>query len=161
TSGGPIGPLPSPAGGGGEPALTTLTDGDLAVIFEYNGASAKAEGGMFDTSGSPTGTFVAGTAPNPGDLVFGQQIAPLSTGGAIAVWQEIPEAGIFAQRLDAHGTLVGSQIPVTGLAVENAAVAPLASGAFVVAWDDGASVDAQRFAADGSPVGGPFKINTN
>ena len=161
TSGGPIGPLPSPSGGGGEPALTTLTDGDLAVIFEYNSTSGAAEGGTFDTSGNPTGSFVAGTAPNPGDLVFGQQIAPLSTGGAVAVWQEIPESGIFAQRLDTHGTLVGSQIPVTTLAVENAVVTPLANGAFVVAWDDGSSVQAERFAADGSPVGGPFQVNTN
>jgi hypothetical protein len=152
-------------GAGGEPDLTTLTDGDFAVIFEYNNVANQgmAQGEVFSASGTPdpVGVFTAGSTPTSGDVVFRQQIAGLTTGGLVAVWEDAGQPGIFAQRLDAHGNLVGSQITVTTLSQERAVVAPLANGAFVVVWDQVFGVEARLFDANGNPVGSQFQVNTN
>lgn len=151
-----------PPGGGGSPALETLTNGNLAAIYEFNfvGSPGQAHGDIYDPSGNLVQDFVAGSTPTSTDRVFQQDIAALTTGGLVAVWEDIIQPGIFAQRLDAQGNLVGSQITVTGLAVEGAMVAPLAHGAFVVVWDQVSAVEARLFDANGNPVGGQFQVNT-
>jgi hypothetical protein len=79
-------------------------------------------------------------------------------------------ADIYAQRYAADGATVGGEFRVNGTTAGSqnaAAVAGLADGGFVVSWigtdqPGGASTDihAQRYAADGAPLGGEFRVNT-
>jgi hypothetical protein len=92
-------------------------------------------------------------------------------GDFVVAWQDQDAAesiGIFAQRYDESGASVGAQIPVSVVSGNqgSAAVAMDADGDFVVAWDGPEAADpdtgvfAQRYAADGTPSGGTFLVNT-
>lgn len=101
-------------------------------------------------------------------------VAGLSGGGHVAVWsshnQDDPgsgDYGIFAQRYDVDGQPVGPEFQVnTTFAGWQYAptVAGLSDGTFVVGWEgngvgDSSGVFAQRFAADGTPLGTEFRLN--
>ncbi|WP_299471232.1 Ig-like domain-containing protein [uncultured Roseibium sp.] len=101
-------------------------------------------------------------------------VAGLAGGGHVVVWQSsnqdnpgTNDTGIFGQRYDANGQPVGSefQVNTTFAGTQNTSSAiGMADGSFVVAWQgvgvgDGSGVFAQRFAADGTPLGSEFRIN--
>lgn len=94
-------------------------------------------------------------------------------GSFVVVWnsylQDGVYGGIFGQRYEASGTPLGSEFQVntyTESAQYTPAVAADAAGNFVVVWDsyspDGNDLDvvAQRYDADGNPVGAEFVVNT-
>ncbi len=107
-------------------------------------------------------------------------IAPLSDGGFLIVWDssyaDYPEngqdgssSGIYAQRFSEIGTPVGSEFQVNTFTDDyqsKPSVSASPDGGIVVVWNsfgqDGSSagVFAQRYAADGEPVGSEFQINT-
>ena len=77
--------------------------------------------------------------------------------------------GVYGQRYAANGTLRGTEFQVNTTTTYDQwrpSVAMAADGHFVVAWrsdaQDGSSdgVYGQRYAADGTPLGGEFQINT-
>jgi len=99
-------------------------------------------------------------------------VASAADGGFVIVWESETAGGslsdIYAQRFAADGSPLGSEFRVNTRIVgrqTNAAVAMNASGEFVVAWNSathlaaGNGVFAQRFAADGSPLGSEFRVN--
>ena len=77
--------------------------------------------------------------------------------------------GVFGQMLDRNGAAIGSRFAVNAFTAGNQglpAVARAQSGEFVIAWDseaedgDGYGVYARRYAADGTPVGSIFQVNS-
>ena len=94
-------------------------------------------------------------------------------GGYIATWQSNGQDssgyGIYGQRFDLTGSKVGAEFKVHTYTVssqERTAVGAYADGGFVAVWDsdneDGSDwgIYCQRFAADGSKIKNPFRVNT-
>lgn len=92
---------------------------------------------------------------------------------AVVAWTSYAEdgsgLGIFAQMLNAQGQPIGSRIAVNSVTLGNQtspAVARAPSGAFVIAWESeaedgsGYGIYAQRYAANGNPLGTAFRVNT-
>lgn len=125
-----------------------------------------------DPPGSPLGaefqvnTFTAGDQQLPA-------VARAPNGDFVVVWDGDGEdgslSGIYAQRYAADGTPQGAEFRVNTFTRNRQtfpAIAMDASGDFVVVWESdsqtglGLGVYAQRFAADGTPLGVEFKVNS-
>ncbi len=100
-------------------------------------------------------------------------VAVASDGSFVKVWIDTGGAdgsqyGVFGQRFDVNGNKLGGEFLVnttTGNKQDNASVAMAPDGSFIVLWDspgDGGStgIFGQRFAANGTRVGGEFLVNT-
>ncbi|MGE0093268.1 MAG: Ig-like domain-containing protein [Alphaproteobacteria bacterium] len=107
-------------------------------------------------------------------------VTALPDGGFIATWQSMAQDGsaygVFAQRYDADGNAVGRdgltsgadefQVNTTSSGNQFGPVITtvLADGSWVATWvgedSDSSGIFAQRFDANGSPVGGEFQVNT-
>jgi hypothetical protein len=101
-------------------------------------------------------------------------------GNFVVAWMSLGSGGtdtsefsIQAQRFAANGAPLGGEFQVntyTTNSQRNPRIAVSAQGDFVVAWDSwfassgtdtsGNSIQAQRFAANGAPLGGEFQVNT-
>jgi Ca2+-binding RTX toxin-like protein len=162
------------------PAVTGLKSGGWAIAWhQYDGASAsneihwKAYGptGAPVTVGSST-QFVANSyTANPQS---NSAISGLADGGWVVAWhsngQDGDYAGIYAQRYDSSGLAVGAEFHVstqTVSAQESPAIAALKDGGWLISWESVEKDDrlypefgiyAQRYSADGSPVGGEFRV---
>jgi hypothetical protein len=104
-------------------------------------------------------------------------VAMAADGSFVVVFQSDGGDGdsgaILAQRFAADGTKTGSELVVNSYTTSSQgspAVACEADGDFVVAWSsngsagtdtDSNSIQGQRFAADGTPIGSQFQINTH
>ena len=103
-------------------------------------------------------------------------VAGLTDGGYVIVWQANAHPtdsgwGIYGQRYDADGNAVGGEFHVNTTTASNQQVpqvAGLDDGSFVVVWQDNSGADGnglgvfgQRYAADGTALGGEFQINTH
>ncbi len=114
-------------------------------------------------------TFTSGTQKNP-------SVAMAPSGNFVVVWQSAQantgddvDWSIQAQRFAVDGALSGSQFQVNSYATgaqEYPAVGIDDGGEFVVVWRDRGiqawygDIQGQRFAAEGSPLGGQFQVNT-
>ena len=100
-------------------------------------------------------------------------VAVAQDGSYVQVWIDTGGAdgsqyGVYGQRYDADGNAVGSQFLVnttTALKQDDASLAMHSDGSFIVLWDGpgdgmGTGVFGQRFAADGTRIGGEFQVNT-
>lgn len=105
-------------------------------------------------------------------------VAALAEGGFVVVWQSDgsygtdPAASIQGQRYASDGSPLGGQFQVntyTASLQRSPTVAAFLSGDFVVVWhsfgsDNGdpsfSSIQGQRYASDGSPLGAQFLVNT-
>jgi hypothetical protein len=136
-------------------------------------ASVTVEG--LDLTDEPTLDFLAlfdtefqVNVSSPGKQerpVVGQSAA----GGLVVIWQgeDGDDKGIFGRIFAPDGSSVGGEFEVNTTVVgkqERPAVSVAADGSFVVVWEsddsDGDGVFGQRFAADGTPLGGEFQVNT-
>jgi hypothetical protein len=104
-------------------------------------------------------------------------VAMAADGAFVVVYQSDGGDGdsgtIFAQRFASDATKVGSEFVVNSYTTSSQgspAVACEADGDFAVVWSsngsagsdtDSNSIQGQRFAADGTPIGGQFQINTH
>ena len=97
--------------------------------------------------------------------------------GFVVTWQSYEQdgdrGGIYAQRFDDDGAKVGGEFRVNSYTPgvqQFPAIASDPSGRFVITWmsgfndgveqdGDGGGIFAQRYAADGSPSGGEFRVN--
>ncbi len=105
-------------------------------------------------------------------------VAVDAEGNAVVVWgsdgssgNDTSAASVQAQLYDGDGAPMGDEFQVNTYTTGNQhypSVARMASGEFIIVWgsdgssgDDNsiASIQGQRFAADGAPVGGEFQVN--
>ena len=101
-----------------------------------------------------------------------RQIAMDTAGNFVVVWDDDTldgsGHGVYARRFDSNGAPLGSQFQVNTHTANSQylpVVAMTPDGRFVVVWESlnqdgsGHGVYAQRYAADGSPQGGEFRVN--
>jgi len=157
------------------PTVAGLPDGGFIVIWQSIGQDGSDSGvyaQLYDPNGSRVGgefqvnTYTASSQFEPA-------VAALADGGFVISWtslgQDGSSYGVYAQRYDASGATAGGEFQVNTYTASyqfEPAVAALADGGFVVSWSshgpDGSSfgIFAQRYAADGTPIGGGFQVNT-
>jgi len=118
------------------------------------------------------GEFVVNTYSTNRQLSNRVSIAP--DGSFMVVWnsfgQDGDDFGVFGQSFDTAGNPAGSEFQVNTFTPSFQGVGTVASdanGGFLVAWHSRADQDgdlfgifAQRFGANGSPIGSEFQVNT-
>ncbi|KPG00112.1 hypothetical protein IP87_03475, partial [beta proteobacterium AAP121] len=148
----------------------SLSDGDggtsvpRAVVINI---TPEADGGSPLFGNERVNTYAPSTQDNPAS-------ARLSDGGYITVWESSGQdgwnEGVYAQRFDAQGVAVGAEFRINSNTRDSQyepAVAGLNGGGYVVTWrsngqdGSGTGVYAQRFANDGTALGGEFLVNTS
>jgi hypothetical protein len=180
----------------GEPEITALANGRFVVT--WHDASQGVGGAPGDTDGFAVKAqvFAAdGTRVSPELLVNSAtedfqgepQIAALSNGGFVVIWQDLSlgaggatgdstGAAVKAQVFQADGTRVGSELLVNSATADSQAapqITALSNGGFVVTWRDlslgvggatgdssSVAVKAQVFQVDGTRVGPELLVNT-
>jgi len=163
------------------PAAASQPDGGFVIVWQSYGSSgtdtdgASIQGQRYSPGGAPAGSqFQVNTATTYWQ--WGADIGTDAGGNFLVVWAS-PHLGvdggdfdIFGQRFLANGSAVGDEFPVNSYTIgrqERPAIAMAPGGEFVVAWqteepdtDDLGGIRAQRFAADATPVGNEFPVNT-
>ena len=131
----------------------------------------------YDGNGNKTGgEFLVNTTTQLSQQL--PKITGLPNGGFVATWLSdddlLPtntglQEAIYAQRFDVNGSKVGNEFRVNtynSLDQETPAIASLADGGFVISWEslgqdgNGRGVYGQRYNAQGTAVGGEFRLNT-
>ncbi len=165
------------------PVVASAADGSFIVVWSSPGSfgtdnGSSVQGQRYDPDGLPVdGEFQINTT-----TTYGQgsaEIAMQSNGDFVVVWQSRISAGtdtnfdsIQGQRFAADGSPLGGEFQVNTFTTSyqrRPAVAVQETGEFVVVWQSSGSfgpdtnlesIQGQRYAADGSPVGGEFQVNT-
>jgi hypothetical protein len=167
-------------GGQYQPSIASVAGGGFIVAW-YSDATQDGRAydvyfQRFDNSGTPIGTETRANA-SAGFVNNAQQepaVTVLSDASFVVTWrsesQDGSGSGVYAQRFAADGTALGSEFRVntyTDSYQLEPSIAALSGGGFVVSWtsyyqDGGGSygVFAQRYANDGTPLGGEFRVNT-
>ncbi|HRM67977.1 MAG TPA: PKD domain-containing protein, partial [Thauera phenylacetica] len=171
---------------GGQQRVNTTTSSqqELPTVAAYDGgfvtawASYSQDGSgwgiyaqRYANDGSAVGAEFRVNSTTSGEQ-YEPEVAALADGRFVVVWrdngQDGSSYGVYAQRYNADGTAAGGEFRVnttTSGAQYEPAVAMLEGGGFVVTWrsdnqdGSGAGVYAQRYAADGSALGGEFRVN--
>ncbi|HEX8224422.1 MAG TPA: M10 family metallopeptidase C-terminal domain-containing protein [Allosphingosinicella sp.] len=130
---------------------------------------------VFDADADPVGAEIAVHSASSLEQAWPSGAA-LADGGFVIAWHDFgadPAAdatnstvGVRAQRFDSAGATLGEPVEVnsseTG-AQGNVTVVALADGGWLAVWDDfgpQSGIAAQRYAADGSRLGGEFLVST-
>jgi len=101
------------------------------------------------------------------------QVAAFANGGFVITWSSLNQQnendnGVYAQRFDADGNPVGGELHVNELTFgdqEFSRITTFSTGKFLVTWDSnnqdgsGYGTYGRLYNADGTPVGGEFRIN--
>jgi cyclophilin family peptidyl-prolyl cis-trans isomerase len=156
-----------------DPAIDVDADGNYFLVWSGRGEGDRTGifGRRFDSDGTPLGEqFLINTTRGGDQLRPDVAVAP--DGSAVVVWDGVGAgdmAGVFMQRFTSDGTRAGGETLVnttTAASQLASSVAIDAAGNFVVTWSsrgqdgDGWGIFGQRFAADGTPQGNEFRINT-
>ncbi len=168
------------------PKIATALSGDSVVVWDSFNASPGNDtsswsvvGRLFAADGMPVGDdFQLNTST--GSVQRAVAVDVDSAGSFVAVWESFFSSSgsdddfwsIQGQRFDAEGASAGGEFQVNSYITgdqryPSVAVSP--NGDFVVVWQSagsagndasGDSIQGQRYASDGSPVGGEFQVNT-
>jgi len=158
-----------------DPAVAAGATGEFVVVWHGYGSSgtdtdgASIHGQRYASDGSAAGgefqvnTYTTGYQEHAA-------VAADFGGDFVVVWQGY--SGIEGQRFDSSGATQGSEFQVNAPTTSGSfqpSVARDPDGDFVVAWTStgsagtdhsGYSIQAQRFASNGSPQGSQFQVNT-
>lgn len=166
------------------PAVTGLSNGGFAITWtddsgeggDDDGTSIKAQ--LFAVDGSKVGPeFLVNT--ETGGSQDNATITGLANGGFVVTWEDLSgtlgdadATSVKAQIFAADGSKVGSEFLVNTATASDQlkpTISALPNGGFVTTWYDfsqaggdnsGSAIKAQIYAADGSKVGGEFRVNT-
>ena len=170
--------------GGRAPQIVQLENGNIAFTWIEDDSVTPYSGGYPDGYQVSTQIFTAdGTAvtsalivsQDPGGSHASPEIAPLTGGGYVVVWNHNDSsddsAGIYAQIYDASGAGVGDSFKVSDLDPgwqSDPDVAAMPWGGFFVVWQDSSTpnpednhsgIRAQLFDDLGTPVGRVIQAN--
>jgi hypothetical protein len=154
------------------PAVAGLSNGDFVIAWSSLGQDGSGYG-VYAQHYAANGTAM-GAEFQANTYTFSQQdspsIAGLSNGDFVIAWEGYgQEFDVYAQRYAVDGTALGAEFQVNTYTLSNQhspSIAGLSNGDFVIAWasdgQDGSSwgVYAQRYAANGTPLGLEFRVNT-
>lgn len=159
------------------PRAAGLPEGFLVAWHSFGSPGDDADGASIQARyvGLPPGEMLFGDPAQfqVNEATTGNQLRPDvdadAAGNAVIVWDDAG-LSIEAIQIDSSGS-AGSQFQVNTLSggvQTNASVAVAPSGHFVVAWqsgvsggddDDGTSIQAQRYNANGTTLGSQFQVN--
>jgi len=149
-----------------EPWIAMNDSGDYVIVWRsYGGvfgqmynASGMREGGEFQVN---TDTFNSHDPPS---------VAMDDSGRFVVVWGCRARWEVYARLFNADGTPAGDEFLVSTydmatVSSENPAVAMTGLGDFIITWsgpgpEDFDGIFAQLYMSDGTPKGGPFRVNT-
>jgi hypothetical protein len=161
------------------PSVAADAQGDFVVVWESYTSSVTPytlQGQRYSSSGAALGGQfqVNSHTANP----YAPEVAADADGDFVVVWMSYGSTGddtsggsIQGRRFASDGTPLGDQFQVNAYTTslqEDPAVAARSDGGFVVVWEsagsaggdtDGYSIQGQRYASDGSPLGGQFQVN--
>ena len=166
------------------PSVASDADGDHLVVWNSDGSpgadssSGSIQGRRYSSDGSPIGGQLQVNTYTT-DSQFGPSVASDADGDFVVVWHSRGSAGtdsssdsIQGQRYASNGSPIGGQFQVNTYTTNSqvsSSVASNADGDFVVVWhsvgsagtdSSGTSIQGQRYASDGSPIGGELQVNT-
>ncbi len=157
------------------PSVAMDARGDFVITWSSQGQDGSGWGiyaQRYDHNGNPVGSeFQVNTTTN-GDQEF-SNVAMDAVGDFAVTWsshgQDGSGWGIYAQLYSSNGSPVGGELRVnTATAGDqiNSRVAMNINGNFVITWmsnnpnSNGWNIDAQQYAASGTPIGSNFQVNT-
>lgn len=152
------------------PALATLEGGTFVIAWRD---SRNGDADIYAQRFSADGSAIGRNFKVNDDLGSAKQhlvdIAAGENGGFTIAWEDVRngERNIFAQRYDGDGSALGSNFRVNddqGDALQtDPHISEGRNGIFLIAWIDErhgqVDIYAQRYAADGTPLGGNFRVN--
>ncbi|MDZ4761724.1 MAG: Ig-like domain-containing protein [Alphaproteobacteria bacterium] len=152
--------------------VTALNDGGFAITWIAEGQGGPGFGiytQRFTAGGAKAGNETRVNTSAATEVAV--RSAALEGGGYVVSWSSPGADGhdMYTQRFNAAGVPVGAELRVNTTTPNNqywAAVAGLNGGGFVIGWSsdgqDGSGFGsyAQRFDANGTPVGGEIPLNT-
>ncbi|MFC1853489.1 hypothetical protein ACFL27_25135 [candidate division CSSED10-310 bacterium] len=165
-------------------AVGVDSDGDFVVVWESNFSNYgdlsgySIQGQRFDSNGNFQGSqFQVNTYTT--NKQYAPSVSVDSDRDFVVVWESLGSSlgdanglSIQGQRYNSSGSFLGSQFQVNTYTTDhqrNPTVSVGIVGNFVVVWEsegsnygdtDAASIQGQRFAADGSFLGSQFQVNT-
>ena len=155
------------------PDVAKAPTGESLVVYKslinFQADGHGIGGQLIDAEGNKIGgeflinTYTTGGQEDP-------RVAGDGNNNFVVVWDCNGSGDIRGQRVNSFGQLLGSEFVVnsvtTGGPRNYPAVAAADNGNFVVAWDSSGvegdsdqTVQARRFASDGSPIGAQFRAN--
>jgi len=165
-----------------EPDVAAAGNGRFVVVWTSEvstGSDAEGtsiQGRLYDAAGTPLTAQFQVNSHTPNDQSK-PSVAMDPAGNFVVAWESYSSPGtdgdfrsVQARRYDSAGTAQGAQFQVntytTGVQTEPDVTLD-GSGRFFVAWTsneatgdpDLESIQAQRYAANGSPLGGQFQVN--
>jgi hypothetical protein len=165
-----------------EPAVAALKNNRVVVVYAADGAGSLIESeGLYRETYTPAGGRSGDPALVNADRLAGRcyagaAIISLSGGGYVVVWKSLETEGsgigIVGQLFDSYGSKVNTQFQVNGqtgyLTVrDKLALVALKDDEFVLVWNGlglnstAYGIFGQRYAADGTAVGGYFQISAH
>uniref|UniRef100_UPI0010F697F4 cadherin-like domain-containing protein n=1 Tax=Pseudomonas sp. D(2018) TaxID=2502238 RepID=UPI0010F697F4 len=153
------------------PTITCLADGGYVLSWMSLGQDSSGYG-IYAQRYTANGAAMGGELKVNSTTVFDQiqpMITGLADGGYVLSWMSADGSGygIYAQRYAADGTAVGGEMRVNSTTVSDQSyptISGLANGDYVVSWmsadGSGGGIYAQRYAVDGSAVGGEVRVNS-
>jgi hypothetical protein len=153
-----------------EPAIAALSGGGFVLSWTNSSGTDGSGYGVYaqryDAAGVAQGAVIAVNSFTSGNQ-YQPSTVGLSTGGFVVTWysanQDGSGGGIYAQRFDASGAKLGSEFRVndaTSGEQSTPSVTALPGGGFAVTWNDQSTTVVQQFAADGTPIDAPVRVDT-
>ena len=157
------------------PSVSVNNTGDFIIV--WNGADTE-ENGIYAQRYNANGVIIGPTTlvnTNETKDQVNPDVTLFDDGSYIITWQSFEQEapgkdyGVYMRRFDSSGTPLGIETLVNSYiddAQKNPSISGFDDGRFFIAWDsygqDGTEegVYGQLFAADGSLLGGEFKLNT-
>ena len=179
TDGEPLGapfPVDGATSAAQNPAVSELPDGGFVVIWEQpdDDFDFFLRGRRYDADGVPAGEPIAVAEGEPFSA-YSPDVATSASGGFVVAWgRDVgPPRGreLEARRFDPAGAPLGPAQPVNSYTTSHQTSPEIRSesdGGYTVVWEGLASagdpdlwsVHLRRFAADGTPLGREFQMNS-
>jgi hypothetical protein len=150
------------------PSVASSATGSFVVVWQsQDGSGYGIWGQRFASTGTPLGDEFRVNSSTAGHQK-NSRVASDAAGDFVVVWESGPTGAISGQRFASTGAPLGGEIVVSTSTGNQAypAVAMNGTGDFVVTWSassgggDAYEVFAQRYKANGQPVGVEFQVNT-
>lgn len=143
-SGGEVRVNTTAAGNQTAPAVATLANGDVLIIWVSDGANGEqtvVASQRYTAAGAPVGSQQV-LVDSPGTISWYRSVAGLNDGGSVLAWGSCRQYGddchVDAQRFDTRGAAVGARTTVdTAPNARTPAVAALTDGGYVLVWSFG------------------------